>query len=82
MSNKAVLNVLTKANEALESLDLSENKRMKLDAYMLITNKYLDNMYSNLTSLRLAGNHMGDEAGIIITTKLVYKTPLKVLDLS
>jgi Ran GTPase-activating protein (RanGAP) involved in mRNA processing and transport len=66
----------------LESLDLGGNKRLRMEVYELIAVKYIANLYSNLTTLRLAGNLIGDEAGILIAQKLLYKTPLRVLDLT
>jgi len=33
--------ILSKANESLESLDMGENKRIKLEAYELIASKYI-----------------------------------------
>lgn len=48
--------ILTKANESLESLDISENKKFKKEFYELISNKYISNPYSNLNTLRLGGN--------------------------
>ena len=76
------MGILDKANESLESLDMSENRWIQIEAYTLISMKYLDNMYSNLTSLRLEGNFIGDESAMIIISKLLYKTPLWILDLS
>lgn len=74
--------ILTKANESLESLDISENKKFKKEFYELISNKYISNPYSNLNTLRLGGNQIGDEIASLLCEKLLYASPIRVLDLS
>lgn len=82
LSSKDAYLVLSKANESLESLDISEHRKFKRNIYELISNKYVSNLYSNLNTLRLGGNHIGDEFASILLEKLCYSSPIKVIDLS